>query len=181
MIFKSKPRLAKSLKYGSVKSHASPFAAKSIHVDPSGLPLFLNARKDHNLSDAWIQRQGDSTGGNHDKNGRDTAIFRQPSEPTQCVAPEEQPQQCTDPCAVVDKQAFAAHLIDAKNQLEAAGAGFGRVVDWTKISKEMAADLKGKGLQTHAQLEILNQSIMVSDLRFRQEEGPAGPDCRHTG
>ena len=90
--------------------------------------------------------------------GHQNTVLRQTWDQYQSVPPEEQAEQCTDPCSVVDRQAFAGHLIDARNQLEAAGAGFGRVVNWTKITKEMAADLKGKMLQTPEELEKLNRS-----------------------
>jgi len=60
---------------------------------------------------------------------------------------------------MVDKRAFAGHLIDARNKLEAASLRFNRIVGWTKITKEMAEALKGKELQTFEELQALSNSL----------------------
>lgn len=91
--------------------------------------------------------------------------FRKPWEQYQCIAGEPEEEQCTDPCSVVDKQAFAGYLIEARNKLEAAGLSFNRMAGWTKITREMADALKGKGLQTFEELQALSYSLVHNKPR----------------
>ena len=91
--------------------------------------------------------------------------FRKLWEDGQCIADEPQEDQCMDPCSIVDKQAFAGYLIEARNKLEAADLGFNRMVGWTKITREMAEALSGKGLQTFDELQALSYSLIHKNKR----------------
>jgi hypothetical protein len=155
-----------------VKNHAVQSAGNTDHSRSSGLPLFLQADNSQHLSERHSEREPKLSAyqlipvvqqRTAEGTGQQTLVFRQPGEQYQSVPPEVQPEQCTDPCAVVDKEAFAGYLMDAKNLLETTGVSFGGVVGWTKINKQMAAALKGKEPQTYADIKKLNRSIRYTE------------------